>query len=136
MPNQNKPKVTIGPDGTIHVDNGDHSQNNEGSKNSNSHTAPPNAPKKTSKTTEADSSKKQSSRTGQHASTGGDVEFRNTSPQPPQPSKKRKSMPDSAKLLLAGVGMFFLGVVALPDIRLIVVGVLSIAVAFYCNEWH
>lgn len=39
-------------------------------------------------------------------------------------------------LLLAGVGMIFLGVVALPDILLIVVGVLSIAVAFYCNEWH
>ena len=136
MPSQNKPKVTIGPDGTIHVDIGDHSQNNASSKNSNSNTAPPNAPKKSSKTTEADSNKKQSSRTEQHASTSGDVEFRNTSPQPTQPSKKRKSVPDSVMLLLAGVGMIFLGVVALPDIRLIVVGVLSIAVAFYCNEWH
>ena len=140
---EKKSKITIGPDGTIHVNDEEKPGASTGTKvdpdgtiHVNHGSDQSSAQKKTRNTTFR---KTTTQPTGDQstATPNRGVEFRNTSPQTQRPApKKRKSMPDSVMLLLVGIGMLLLGVFVWPEPGFICIGVLSIAVAFYCNEWH
>ena len=152
MPNQNKPKITIDADGTIHVDNREDrprstaqtTSNKSDASNPSARTSSSSTPLKTAaqladEELSASSSTTDSampSKTEPHTSTSS-VGSRSTSqPAQAQPPHKKKSIPDSVMLLLVGAGMLFLGIFVWPDIWMIGVGIFGIVVAFICDEWH
>lgn len=166
---EKKSKITIGPDGTIHVDEEEKPAASAGTANNprgnvrtgnNSHTSRSHVqgstqskPLRTAVQIANERAEQSASQQREHSATrrkatsrhadnqaatvsDRGAEPKNTSTHPQQPSQKRKSVPDSVMLLLVGIGMLLLGIFVWPDIRLIVVGILCIVVAFVCNEWH
>ena len=102
MSDQKKPKVTIGPDGTIHVDNGDHT---------------PQTASGTSKTASAGTKTAQTSpspaaRVKPNSSTGS-VEFRNTSPQAASSSAAQNTSDEKPGCWLTGCGFIVGGTIFL-----------------------
>ena len=140
---EKKSKITIGPDGTIHVNDEEKPEASTGTKvdpdgtiHVNHGSNQSSAQKKTRNTT---SPKLRRSPPAINQQPPRTAESSSETPRR-KPSvrlqKKRKSMPDSVMLLLVGIGMLLLGVFVWPEPGFICIGVLSIAVAFYCNEWH
>lgn len=100
MFNQNKPKVTIGPDGTIHVDNGNHAPQTASSA---SKTA-------SAGTKTAQTSPSPAARVKPNSSTSN-VEFRNTSPQAASSSTTQNASNEKPGCGLTGCGLIVGGVI-------------------------
>ena len=116
MPNQKKPKVTIGPDGTIHVDNGDDKTPNPSSTPAVAKTAAPNsvkAGKNPSVKSNVKMPGKQPTQVNtrtQSTNTSREAKLGNTSPAPQHSQQNRSVELDSFSIFLCLAGFAIMGV--------------------------
>lgn len=116
MPDQKKPKVTIGPDGTIHVDNGDDRAPKPNSTPGIAKTAAPNsvkAGKNPSVKSNVKMPGKQPAQVNtrtQSTNTSREAKLGNTSPAPQHSQQKRSVELDSFSIFLCLAGFATMGV--------------------------